>query len=232
MRRTPRPSPFNTPYRATASAAYSEQVGVNRQAGGRIGESAYLKIRRRRITTRSIRVPASCPQQVLPVFFQRTGEGGDQIVHVGFDHGRSGVDDYIASDAGQDWESRTSRNFAEAPFTAIPDYSGPDLLRDSYAEAQLLAWCLQNEEREEWRMQSYAPIVYEPKFAARAKRLERLARCHQTTGLNSDSASSACDPWRDASSAQDGLPSCSCAHESHASWRGGDCWAGMYASLE
>jgi hypothetical protein len=34
--------PFKKPYLETASAAYSEQVGVKRQAGGSHGETAYL----------------------------------------------------------------------------------------------------------------------------------------------------------------------------------------------
>ena len=69
-RRRPIAVPFKAPYWATASAAYSEQVGVNRQAGGRSGESVYLNILRRRITTRSIRVPTSLPRDVLSIFGQ------------------------------------------------------------------------------------------------------------------------------------------------------------------
>jgi hypothetical protein len=108
------------------------------------------------------------------------GEGSDQIVQVGSDHGGFGVDDEIASDASQDRESRTSRDFAETSFAAISDYSGPDLLRNRDTESQLLTGCFEDEERKERRMQSHAPVVDEPKFAARAKRLERLSRCHRT----------------------------------------------------
>jgi len=36
--RNPSPTPFSTPYRATASVMYSEQVGWKRHADGNSGE--------------------------------------------------------------------------------------------------------------------------------------------------------------------------------------------------
>lgn len=160
------------------------------------------------------------------------GERGDQILQMRLNHSGSGVDDDIASDAVQDWENRTSRDFAEASLTSISDDRGPDLLRYRDTEAHLVPRGFEDEEREERRVQSHAPVVYQPKFTARAKRLKRLSGCHQTIGLNSDSASTAYGPLRDVSSARDGLPSCSFVHEIHGSSRDGGCWAGMYASLE
>lgn len=160
------------------------------------------------------------------------GQRGGQIVQVRSNHGGSGVDDDIASDTGQDWEKRASRDFAEAALTTISDDRRSDFLRYRDTEAHLVPRGFEDEERKEWRMQSHTPVVYEPKFSARAKRLNRLSGCHQTIGLNSDSVSTACAPSRDVSSARDDPPSCSFAREIHVSSRGDGCWAGMYASLE